>query len=531
MLQLFKIWRTTKHLRFRQIFFRIYYMLKGLLCSRFVYWMDDGQREDFVKVEKKIFFIATPKSFQAPITFTFLNIRHTFSPTVDWNYNNNRKLWNYNLNYFDFLLQKDLTREDGLKLITQYINNISQVTYGNEPYPTSLRIINWVKFCLKHQIHDKNILQSIHGQLKHLSNNLEYHILANHLLENAFALCVGSMYCNDQVSLLKGKKLVSQELEEQILSDGAHYERSPMYHQIILFRLLDLINIANVFNESRSWVEYLRLKAEIMLGYINQISFYGKDLPLFNDAAFKITADTQQLLFYGAQLGLCPQTLPLSESGFRKFKGGNWELLINVGIIMPSYQPGHSHADTFSFELYVNGKPEIVDTGTSTYEPGERRSLERGTKSHNTVSIKNEDSSEVWASHRVGRRAKVYIQYDESHLFEAYHDGYVNYGLFHSRKLVSSQNGLVITDRMTQKGRLKTEGSTTARLHFHPNVSVNIADNCLLVNDSLRIKLTGSKKIKLSKYLYAPEFNILLPALCCEIVFVSELITEIIVKE
>ena len=34
-----------------------------------------------------------------------------------------------------------------------------------------------------------------------------------------------------------------QQLEEQILPDGAHYEQSPMYHCILLDRLLDAINI------------------------------------------------------------------------------------------------------------------------------------------------------------------------------------------------------------------------------------------------------------------------------------------------
>jgi hypothetical protein len=41
---------------------------------------------------------------------------------------------------------------------------------------------------------------------------------------------------------------------------------------------------------------------------------------------------------------------------------------MNCGNILPSYQPGHSHADMLHFILYVSGKPVIVDTGISTYE-------------------------------------------------------------------------------------------------------------------------------------------------------------------
>ena len=37
-------------------------------------------------------------------------------------------------------------------------------------------------------------------------------------------------------------------------------------------------------------------------------------------------------------------------------------------MIGPNYQAGHSHADTFNFELVVKNKPIVVDRGTSTYE-------------------------------------------------------------------------------------------------------------------------------------------------------------------
>ncbi|MCS2404764.1 heparinase II/III-family protein [Bacteroides salyersiae] len=43
------------------------------------------------------------------------------------------------------------------------------------------------------------------------------------------------------------------------------------------------------------------------------------------------------------------------------------------------YQPGHAHADTFTFELHINNRPVIIDTGTSTYEVNEARFYERST--------------------------------------------------------------------------------------------------------------------------------------------------------
>ena len=58
---------------------------------------------------------------------------------------------------------------------------------------------------------------------------------------------------------------------------------------------------------------------------------------------------------------------------------------MDIGKIGPDYQPGHAHADTFTFCLYFKNTPIVVDTGTSTYNIGKRRDKERSTMVHNTV--------------------------------------------------------------------------------------------------------------------------------------------------
>ena len=44
--------------------------------------------------------------------------------------------------------------------------------------------------------------------------------------------------------LHKGLDILAEQLAEQILSDGGHFERSPMYHAIILEDMLDVLNLA-----------------------------------------------------------------------------------------------------------------------------------------------------------------------------------------------------------------------------------------------------------------------------------------------
>ena len=56
-------------------------------------------------------------------SFTFLNISHDFSDQIDWNYKSYGKLWTYNLNYFDFLNQKKMSKESVVSIINDYIKN------------------------------------------------------------------------------------------------------------------------------------------------------------------------------------------------------------------------------------------------------------------------------------------------------------------------------------------------------------------------------------------------------------------------
>ena len=86
---------------------------------------------------------------------------------------------------------------------------------------------------------------------------------------------------------------------------------------------------------------------------------------------------------------------------------GPWVGLIDVAEIGPSYLPAHGHADALTFELSLDGKRVVVDTGTQSYEDGPSRWAQRSTSAHITIEIDGQSSSEVWKSFRVGRRARV----------------------------------------------------------------------------------------------------------------------------
>src|SRR5690606_30098391 len=123
------------------------------------------------------------------------------------------------------------------------------------------------------------------------------------LLENAFALMMGGGFFSNKDWIRQGQDILKKELEEQILSDGAHFELSPMYHQIIFFRLLELIDwYSDVSVKDGDFEGYLKSKAVLMLSWLKNISFKNGDIPHFNDSAEGIAYSTNWLIDYADRL-------------------------------------------------------------------------------------------------------------------------------------------------------------------------------------------------------------------------------------
>ena len=411
--------------------------------------------------------------------FTFINIAHEFS---GWGFNGLGNLWTYNQNYFDFINQEGIFEEEGCKWIDRFIQDVlespDKTSMSLDPYPIALRSINWIKFfCRYPESATKARLDSLYSQVLLLEKKLEYHLLANHLLEDAYAIYIGAAYFGDERIQRKATKLLQEQLQEQILPDGAHYEQSPMYHCILLDRLLDCFNIRPL--------AFLEDAAVKMLGHLESITWSDGSIPLLNDAAYGIAPTADQLFDYARRLGIQWKAIPMNECGYRKLQKAGMEAIVDVGNITASYQPGHTHADTFNYELRIDGKPFIVDTGISTYNKDERRQLERGTVAHNTVSVNGKDSSEVWGGFRVGRRAKVSgIKVFEGSL-EASHDGF---GKACKRRFEMTSEGFTVQDWY--------DGEAASYLHLA---------ECA---DAERVFVEGATTISVNPWKYSTEYNV-----------------------
>jgi hypothetical protein len=242
-------------------------------------------------------------------------------------------------------------------------------------------------------------------------------------------------------------------------------------------------------------------KAKKMLLWLNAITFANGEIPLLNDSAQGIAPTTEQLNRYALNLQIINEdtlqknNLKLTHCGYRSFKNKVYECIIDIGQIGPSYQPGHAHADTFNFVVNAYKEPLIIDTGISTYDSGKVRSYERGTTAHNTVAVMDRDSSEVWSSFRVARRAKVRVVEDTAEAVIAEHDGYKRLDTIHKRQWKFFDKEIVIADFLT--GRI-LEGK--AYLHIAPSfapekqgLSVNIGRIVISFENTKDIIMTRSQ--------------------------------------
>ena len=513
-MNLMRFFATIHYLKPTQIFYRLFYIFRKKF---FPFQAKKAENPKYnatfydLKLQKSPLF---SESYLGGGSFVFLNLAHDFKDEINWNFADFGKLWTYNLNYFEFLNQKNMNAAEGFALIERFINDCGTVRDGFEPYPVSLRIVNWIKFLTFNRIKNEKISKFLNFQCSHLLKNIEYHLLGNHILENGFALMFGAYFFQDETFYRAAKKLLVSQLEEQILPDGGDFELSPMYHQIILFRLLDTINlIKNNDWKNDGLLDFLCRKAGVMAGWLEQMTFSEGSVPLFNDSAKGIAPDTYELLDYAASLGIEKVVKPLKESGYRKFSGSNYELIFDAGKIGADYIPGHAHADMLSFELYCSGRPLIVDTGVSTYQIGSKRNFERSTAAHNTVVVNGQNQSDVWAAFRVGKRAKITIEKENHNMISASHDGFKP--IVHSRCLTAGADEILISDTLNP-GEIGQ-----SRLHFHPSVDFTI-NNTTIEGNNFTVFIENADKIETENFEYSSGFNSVLLGKCVVVTFTNQ---------
>ena len=516
-------YETIKFLKSKQIFFRIYFKLKKKKLKN-----EQNLQRTFTPLiikplKKKSLNFKNNKSY-----FLFLN-RKILVKNFRLNENNFPKLLIYNLHYFDYLndhKNKNFYNINKLQLIYEWIEfiKLKPISFGLDAYPTSLRISNWIKWIIENKIDDNVINTSLYSQLCYLEGFIEYNILANHLIANAKALIFGGLFFSGSSSKLiykKGIKLLMQEIDNQILDDGGHFEQSPMYHNIILE---DFLDIYNVLKSYKKFYEIKKLKLENIIRKMLKFSYFtshpDNDVSFFNDSCFEISSNFPDLLKYATKLNILKKNNfkkstfeDFPFSGYSIFKNKTFYLIYDRADIKSDYQAGHSHADILSFELsYLNNR-FLVNSGINTYENNKLRHKQRGSKTHNTLVVNDTNSTNVWHSFRTGNRAKILNKRNIINKnfinLEGSHDGYIKkFNTNHTRSLTIKNTTFIVKDYVSSSKKV----DILIHFYFYEGLEFKeISNNNYLLkrkNFQVNIMIEGECSSKISDTLFFPTFGV-----------------------
>lgn len=450
--------------------------------------------------------------------FLLINERHVVD-LEKWSVPEASHLWNFNLHYFEWSIPLAATyRETGdkkwLDLFKGFVSSwIESCSYPQgdawHPYTISLRLVNW---CIAINAFDGEIqrdtvffgrmTESMYRQYRHLLVNQEIHLRANHYWENVKTLVILAASFGEDETLKRALKDLSDQLDEQILPDGVHFERSLMYHKLVLEGLLRVWLASRQFGFDLP--QNFKPRTKLMLDAMASLEKGMGKTPFFNDAADGVAKECCFLV------AACNRLLGMDaddsktkfpNAGYYKLYDGDIAVMFDAGEPGPSYMLGHAHCDCLSFELSYMKEPIIVNSGSYAYQ-SKLRSYVRSTAAHNTFLVDEEEQLECWGEHRVARGYK---------LATVEIDGNAIVAVFACRSGMNLRRRIALCE-----GRLEIEDdfpmgkSAVSMVHFVPTALLMLdKNNARILGSNACLLLESSCCMKEGQYQYSDQFGLI----------------------
>jgi hypothetical protein len=242
-------------------------------------------------------------------------------------------------------------------------------------------------------------LQSVAGPLTtqsvHLRRRIEWHLGGNHVLCELTALLL-SERCVDSGgpdSAQMAARLI-EEVRGQLLTDGTHIERSPMYHAAVLWDIC----LAGVVAQSVGLaVDEFAGLAWSMAACLRRMLRPDGTYAHFNDSGEGIAPPARKVLaavrtvFGGTREppDVAESPFVVATSGYVHWaepSRGDW-LMADLCALTARETPGHYHDDGLSFELALGGELIVVNLGVHGYGADPYRSFVRSPSAHSTVDL------------------------------------------------------------------------------------------------------------------------------------------------
>lgn len=397
------------------------------------------------------------------------------------------------------------------------------------------------------------LLRQLTLQGKFLFWNIEYtSVRNNHYTANLVALLLMGKTLQDVYGpaaqwVTYAAKRIPEEIELQYCEDGVNFEKSISYHRLVteLF-LLGLIALDHsgycVPERSRFLIHraceftksYTRPDGSVPnLADNDSAQLLGFDcVPLrCHSALLSLAASYFSDGFLSSEVRQSSASVPwlLGEKGFQSSNGfrdrddragsraftaggifisreGDNHLIADFGEVGLKGQGGHGHNDTFSFELFLAGRPFIVDPGSPAYTGDlELYDLYRSTGYHNTVEVDGQEMARLLATWKISNEAAPenvhYVTSAEVDTVEGEHFGYsrLDDPVVHKRVITfyKREGRLICRDLFRCSGKHHIKRF----LYFAPGIDVRADEKGLNIplekNKSVHIRWAESSRMRL----------------------------------
>jgi hypothetical protein len=408
----------------------------------------------------------------------------------------------------------------------------------------------------------------------HLENT--YEVTSNHFLSNVVGLFFVAATFDD---LPRGaawnrqsRSWLAEELDVQVLPDGADYESSIPYHRLVAELFLGAARLADykgaplpaqMHDGLRKMIGYLAAveRPDGLMpqigdaddGRLHVLSGYGTWRPqdarhLFGPAAAVLGRGEWgarggewapwETAWWGFDpVAVTPAESPVPDSlqhfpsaGVTVMRRRRDYLIVTNGVVGTAGFGNHKHNDLLGFEYHHDGLPVLVDPGSYVYtSDAAARNLFRSTPYHNTLSIDGEEQNEIrpeWLFRTFEKADPEHLAVDrtDGHLrYRGRHRGYLRLPqpVVHERTLMLARDdgAVTIEDVLTGTGRHRL------RWHFHfaPGVAVvqaaGGAFDIQLANATLRLTPPPGLHHSVGAAWYSPSYGVRIPCACldCEI--------------
>lgn len=456
--------------------------------------LGDAQRESYRQSLSKL--------VDGRVTFFNRSLDVGDPATFDWSFENLESytpLWRLHLQAFEpirWLILAESANDcqaDHLAAVRSFVHSWDeQVGLGGKrylrrawvPHAVSLRVL--VLCRLTAWLTDgstpfaQRVRQLAFKNARFLENHVEHDVGGNHLVENGIALLMaGTLFTDTERDWQdRGRSILERCARRQFLSDGGHFERSPMYHTLMLQRYLTAVELLSTADETSP--VNIRRTARRAVEFLASLAPPDRRIPLLNDAAFDEFLPLESCLRFAETVGVAgtdANESSLEDTGYFWLGNEGSRLLIDCGPVGPSHLPGHSHNDMLSVMLWVDGDRILTDTGVYDYVPDETRQYVRSVRAHNTVQVGDYEPIPIGGQFLMGRRCRPRASVDRGRKYDKFTGQYerrrrLSLLYRHRRNVVAGEGWWIIVDSVDGS----PWANANARFHFHPDVEIDRRD-------------------------------------------------------